>query len=59
MRRAGLRRIRRSLAYSAAALPAGTAAEALDALASHASAADADVAEAISWSRQRLAAMAP
>jgi Arc/MetJ-type ribon-helix-helix transcriptional regulator len=49
MRRAGLRRIRRSLAYAAAHLPAEDRAVALGALAAHPSGADADVAEAIAW----------
>ena len=51
MRRAGLGRIRRSLAYAAAHLdePAKTAA--LDALASHASGRAPDVVEAIAWAR--------
>jgi epoxyqueuosine reductase len=53
MRRAGLRRIRRSLAYAAASLPAAEADVALDALASHASAADAAVADGIRWARAR------
>jgi epoxyqueuosine reductase len=52
MRRAGLRRIRRSLAYAAAHLPAADHAHALAALALHPSASDPDVAEAIAWARQ-------
>ena len=51
MRRAGLRRIRRSLAYAAANLPAPECEVAADALTAHPSAADADVAEAIAWAR--------
>jgi epoxyqueuosine reductase len=51
MRRAGLRRIRRSLAYAAAQLAAAEASSALDALASQPSAGDQDVAEAIEWAR--------
>jgi epoxyqueuosine reductase len=47
MRRAGLRRVRRSLAYAAANRPAEERRTALDALASHESAADPDVREAI------------
>jgi epoxyqueuosine reductase QueG len=47
MRRAGLARIRRSLAYAAAALPPDDRAGALAALASHPSAADPFVAEGI------------
>jgi epoxyqueuosine reductase len=53
LRRAGLRRIRRSLAYAAAPLPAPDAAAALDALASHPSAADDMVTDAIRWARPR------
>ena len=53
MRRAGLRRIRRSLAYAAGSLPAGEALDALDALDAHASSADPDVAEAVAWARTR------
>ena len=49
MRRAGVRRLRRSLAYAAQALPAPDAAAALDALASHPSAADPDVQDALRW----------
>jgi epoxyqueuosine reductase len=52
MRRAGLRRIRRSLAYAAARLPAGECGQALDALASHPSAVDRHVTEAIAWARE-------
>ncbi len=47
MRRAGLRRIRRSLAYAAAALPSDDRPAALEALASHPSASDPFVREAI------------
>ena len=53
MRRAGLRRIRRSLAFAAAHLPAPECEVAADALTAHPSAADADVAEAIAWARGR------
>ena len=53
MRRAGVRRIRRSLAYAAAHLPHDVANDALEALASQPSAAHADVAEAITWARGR------
>ncbi len=49
MRRAGLRRIRRSLAYATAHLPPADRTQALEALASHPSGGDADVAEAIAW----------
>jgi epoxyqueuosine reductase len=58
MRRAGLRRIRRSLACAAASLPVDDAAVALDALASHASADDAAVADGIRWARARAGANA-
>jgi epoxyqueuosine reductase len=51
MRRAGLRRIRRTLAYSAAHLEPGDRAAALDALASHESGRDPDVVLAIDWAR--------
>jgi epoxyqueuosine reductase len=51
MRRAGLRRIRRSLAYAAAHLPDADRAAALKALTGHPSAAHEDVADAISWAR--------
>ena len=53
MRRAGLRRIRRSLAYATATLPPSEASPALDALASHPSAADEFVADGIDWARRR------
>ena len=56
MRRAGLRRIRRSLAHAAAHLPPEDAAIALDALAAHPSAAGAageDVSNAIADARSR------
>jgi epoxyqueuosine reductase len=51
MRRAGLRRIRRSLAYASAHLPADDARVALDALDGHPSARDPFVADAIAWAR--------
>jgi epoxyqueuosine reductase len=51
MRRAGLTRLRRSLAYGAAALPADDRATALEALASHASGSHEVVADAIAWAR--------
>lgn len=51
MRRAGLRRLRRSLAYAAASLPARERTRALDALESHSSGQDALVAEAVAWAR--------
>jgi epoxyqueuosine reductase len=51
MRRAGLRRIRRSLAYAAASLPGDERAVALEALASHESARDPLVGDAIDWAR--------
>jgi epoxyqueuosine reductase QueG len=53
LRRAGLRRIRRSLAYAAARLPEDDRDAAVRALASHPSGADPDVAEAIDWGRRR------
>jgi epoxyqueuosine reductase len=49
MRRAGLRRIRRSLAYAAAGLASDDRRAALEALSSQPSAQDPDVAEAIRW----------
>jgi epoxyqueuosine reductase len=49
MRRAGLRRIRRSLAYAAAHAPADRRRDALAALAAHPSARSAEVARAIAW----------
>jgi epoxyqueuosine reductase len=51
MRRAGLRRIRRSLAYASASLPADARALALDALVSHDSARDSLVRDAIEWAK--------
>ena len=54
MRRAGLRRIRRSLAYAAAAQPADVAAEAIRALVAHPSADDRLVGDAIDWAREAL-----
>ena len=53
MRRAGLRRIRRSLAYAASALPPAEAAAGVAALEAHASAQFPEVAEAIDWARRR------
>lgn len=55
MRRAGVRRIRRSLALAAAHLPSDDAARALTAMASHPSAAHPDVRDAITWARTRQA----
>jgi epoxyqueuosine reductase len=55
MRRAGLRRLRRSLAYASAHLPPGEALAALDALASHPSGREPEVAPAIVWARTRIA----
>jgi epoxyqueuosine reductase len=52
MRRAGLRRIRRSLAYAAAHLAEPDRRSALDALDRHASAAAAEVRDAIAWARR-------
>lgn len=57
LRRAGLRRIRRTLAYAAAQLPAADGSLALDALAAHPSAADEIVADAIGWARRAIASM--
>ena len=53
MRRAGLRRIRRSLAYASVNLAADDARSALDALAAHDSAGDPDVADAIAWAGEK------
>jgi epoxyqueuosine reductase len=53
MRRAGLRRIRRSLAYAAVTQPPAARDAALDLLASHASAGDPIVQEAIDWARRQ------
>jgi epoxyqueuosine reductase len=49
MRRAGLRRIRRTLAYASRHLPAPVAREALDALRAHPSSQVPEVASAIDW----------
>ena len=54
MRRAGLRRVRRSLAYAAAGAPAPDAAQALDALSAEPSAEFPEVADAIAWARARI-----
>ena len=51
MGRAGLRRIRRSLAYVAASLPDADSTAATDALADHPSAAFPEVSDAIAWAR--------
>jgi epoxyqueuosine reductase len=51
MRRAGVRRIRRSLAYATARLHGEDAAAAREALAAHPSGADADVQTALAWAR--------
>jgi epoxyqueuosine reductase len=51
MRRAGLTRIRRSLAYAAASLPPGDREAALDALSSQPSAQSPDVADAVRWAK--------
>jgi epoxyqueuosine reductase len=51
MTRAGLRRIRRSLAYAAAALPDDARAAALEALEAHPSAAGEPAASALRWAR--------
>jgi epoxyqueuosine reductase len=55
LRRAGLRRIRRSLACAAAHLPPGDAEAALSALAAHDSGADAEVTDAVRWARLEVA----
>jgi epoxyqueuosine reductase len=52
LRRAGLRRLRRSLALAAAHAPEETRREALEALRAHPSARQPEVAEAISWAGQ-------
>ncbi|HEX5070053.1 MAG TPA: tRNA epoxyqueuosine(34) reductase QueG [Vicinamibacterales bacterium] len=49
MKRAGLRRIRRTLAYATRHLPVSPAREARDALRGHASSAFPEVADAIAW----------
>jgi epoxyqueuosine reductase len=54
MRRAGLRRIRRSLAHAAARLPREDAHQALDAMAAEPSAHHAEVAAAIAWARTQI-----
>jgi epoxyqueuosine reductase len=54
MRRAGLRRIRRSLAYAARHLPAVEREAALSALESQPSSKDEFVAEAIDWARHEF-----
>ena len=53
LRRAGLRRIRRSLAYAAATLGPADRTQALDALAGCASADSPEVSDAIAWARTR------
>jgi len=59
MRRAGLRRIRRSLAYGAASLPPDDAATAIEALQSHPSSAEPLVADAIAWATQAAGRVDP
>jgi epoxyqueuosine reductase len=56
LRRAGLRRLRRSLAYAAVRRPQADARAALDALASHPTGADPLVADAIGWARREVVA---
>jgi len=51
MRRAGLRRLRRSLAYAAGAMTPGERGPALDALEAQPSARFPEVADAIGWAR--------
>jgi epoxyqueuosine reductase len=53
MRRAGLRRIRRTLAYAASQAPAPVTETALDALRTHASSEFPEVASAIQWASRR------
>ena len=53
LRRAGLHRLRRSLAYATVHLPTDEREHALDALAAHPSGHQSQVAEAIAWARQR------
>jgi epoxyqueuosine reductase len=53
MRRAGLRRLRRSLAYACASLPVNARIAALDALRSHPSARDPLVGEALDWASRQ------
>ena len=55
MRRAGMRRIRRSLAYAASHLPEAERRGALDAMRAQPSGAHADVREAIEWASRRRA----
>jgi epoxyqueuosine reductase len=57
MRRAGLHRIRRSLAYACRALPPHEGELALDRLAAHPSASDVQVADAIDWARREVHAL--
>jgi hypothetical protein len=54
MRRAGVRRLRRSLAYAAAHLPQGEGETALAAMAAQPSAQHPEVADAIDWSRRQI-----
>lgn len=53
MKRAGLHRLRRTLAYATSRLPADVRVEALDALSAHPSAGHPAVADAITWARAR------
>jgi epoxyqueuosine reductase len=53
MRRAGLRRVRRSLAYASASLPQPDRDQAIEALRAHASADDPLVAEALTWASRQ------
>jgi epoxyqueuosine reductase len=53
MRRAGLRRIRRSLAYATAALPPVVGEEARQLIAAHPSGAEPEVRDALEWARTR------
>jgi epoxyqueuosine reductase len=54
LRRAGMRRLRRSLAYASAHLPAADADAALTAMATQPSGAHPEVVEAIRWARAQL-----
>jgi epoxyqueuosine reductase len=58
LRRAGVRRLRRTLALAASHLPADVAVRALSVMAGQPSALHPDVAEAIDWSRARIEASA-
>ena len=59
MRRAGLRRLRRTLAFSTIDVPAETGVAALALLESHPSASQPEVADAIAWARARIGTRQP